>query len=146
MKTPFKCLCCFVSDRFSGISQKKKILPLLPFLCRSCGLLSNQPDPWTQPRSMDPDHMANRVPNRLCHLSLLNKKQTHGLVRFSWGDRDQVGRLPAILHSIFSFVYIRSLQSHVLLGYHNKVYPWSNGIDSFLCINPIAFLKLSPHL
>lgn len=58
------------------VQKKKKILPVPSFLCRSCGLLSNQPDPWTQPCSMDPDHMANRVPNRLCHLSLLNKKQT----------------------------------------------------------------------
>lgn len=49
-------------------------------------------------------------------------------------------------YSLFSFVYTRSLQSHVLLGSHNKVYPWSNVIDSFICINPIAFLTLSPHL
>lgn len=64
------------------IRQKLKKNPVLSFLCQSCGLLSNQPDPWTQPRSMDPDHMANRVPNRLCHLSLLNKKQTRRLVHF----------------------------------------------------------------
>lgn len=77
MQTPFKCLCFFLCHTDSPeVQKKKKIPPVLSFLCRSCGLLSNQPDPWTQPRSMDPDHMANRVPNRLCHLSLLNKKQT----------------------------------------------------------------------
>lgn len=69
-------VCAFFCVRQIVLKFQKKILLVPSFLCRSCGLLSNQPDPRTQPRSMDPDHMANRVPNRLCHLSLLNKKQT----------------------------------------------------------------------
>lgn len=67
----------------SNIRSKPEIICLTLFcaLSSSCGL-SNQLGPWTQPCSVDPDHMANRTPNRLCHLSLLNQKQTQERVRF----------------------------------------------------------------
>lgn len=84
-----------------------------------CSLLSNQLGPWTQPRSMDPDHMANRAPNRLCHLSLLNQKQTQGLARCFEETRIKREAFPpsstvylACLHSL-SLIY-----SYVLSLFH----------------------------
>lgn len=46
--------------------------------------------------------MANRVPNRLCHLSPLNKKQNAWAGPLSRGVQDQVGRLPTVFQFISS--------------------------------------------
>lgn len=81
-----------MSGRFGIQKFKKKQtkkLPVQSFLRRSCGLLSNQPDPRTQPRSMDPDHMANRVPNRLCHLACWIKNKRVGWSTFSRRPRSR---------------------------------------------------------
>lgn len=72
---------------------------------------------------MDPDHMANRVPNRLCHLSLLNKKQTRGLVHFL-GETGSSGKTSRHLSTVYlaSFTLTHFDLVAVLLAYHRKVW------------------------
>lgn len=137
----------FVSDRFSGISQKRKkksrlscpfsVDPVVYYLISLTRGRSHAQ--WTQttwPIEYPTD----------CVISACWIKNKHmGWFAFLEGTGIKWEDFPPS-YSLFSFVYTRSLQSHVLLGYHSQVYPWSNVIDSFLCINHIAFLTLSPHL
>lgn len=78
----------------------------------------------SQARSMDPNDMANRAPNRLCHPSPQNRKQTHSSCCFSagtWtrpgsggsagsrGSKTESTRLKSILSTQFIYLFYQWL-------------------------------------
>lgn len=75
----------------------------------------------SQAHSVDPNDMANRAPNRLCHPSPQNRKQTHSSCCFtagtwtrlgsggragSQGSKTECTKLKSILPALFIYLFI----------------------------------------